>query len=377
MTERLWGVPPFVLGCGFALLGYLLSLAVGAEGLAGTGFYLEAAGLLLAVGLYASTSAIDLAETREHLRTVLLVVTVGVVFKAVFIAGVMLLFFRDPRYLVLGIAVAQIDPLSVAALQKSSLMSARAKSLLFAWASFDDPMTVLLTFYFSSLALSWSGEESGLPTAGGDGLGSFAAGISANLAFAVLAGALWWFLVHRRAADRKSTLPVWPFAVALLGFVFLAGHFYLMLGLALIGLFWRPAIGDLVDRLVFWCFLLSAFALGLLLVEGVDLLKGVVLGVAAFAGQAIVSLVMPGRGLSRGDRVFLAIGQQNGITAIILALTLRPDFEEAVAIIGPAILVVNLLHYVTNRWWTRRMVAVAGKPDMAGAGEEVPGRERT
>jgi hypothetical protein len=59
-----------------------------------------------------------------------------------------------------------------------------------------------------------------------------------------------------------------------------------------------------------------------------------------------------GRDLPRGDRVRLALGQQNGLTAIALALALQPYLPSAVGIIAIAILVVNIMHILSNGIWT-------------------------
>ncbi len=65
------------------------------------------------------------------------------------ISGILYYFHHDVKYLILGIVVAQIDPLSVASILRNPKMSIRVKSILAAWSSFDDPITVLLSLYFS------------------------------------------------------------------------------------------------------------------------------------------------------------------------------------------------------------------------------------
>src|SRR5262249_41483900 len=92
----------------YTQLAVVLPVSAGAE----TSWYAQLAVLLLAIGLFASTQSISLPEVREHLRLTLVAVTLGVVVKAALIAAVMVLIFRRPEYLVVGIAVAQIDPLS-------------------------------------------------------------------------------------------------------------------------------------------------------------------------------------------------------------------------------------------------------------------------
>ena len=89
------------------------------------------------------------------LSTVVQMVTVGVVLKTALIAGVMYLAADTPTAMVLGVVVAQIDPLSVGAMIGRSQMSGRAKAVLLSWASFDDPITALLTIYLLVFALGF------------------------------------------------------------------------------------------------------------------------------------------------------------------------------------------------------------------------------
>src|SRR5690554_186804 len=76
--------------------------------------YSVATALLLAVGLFGSTAGIDRAEAAAHKGIILSAITVGVFVKAALIGGALFLATRDPVFFVLGVAVAQIDPLSVA-----------------------------------------------------------------------------------------------------------------------------------------------------------------------------------------------------------------------------------------------------------------------
>ncbi|WP_219508378.1 hypothetical protein [Nonomuraea ceibae] len=81
------------------------------------------------------------------------------------------------------------------------------------------------------------------------------------------------------------------------------------------------------------------------------------LGLAAFAAQMLAALVLT-RGLAFADRVHLGLAQQNGITAVSLALAFERDFPGFVAIVAPAIVTVNLVHVAANRlsdaWQLRR-----------------------
>jgi len=78
----------------------------------------------------------------------------------------------------------------------------------------------------------------------------------------------------------------------------------------------------------------------------------VVLGIAAYVAQMLAGGFLS-RGRSRMDRLYLAFSQQNGLTAIVLALVLEPDFPGAVAVIAPAIVVTNVLYAVGSAVVTR------------------------
>ncbi|WP_051951703.1 cation:proton antiporter family protein [Actinacidiphila yeochonensis] len=377
--EALSGPLLLVVALTAVLAGFLVGHLVSTDRVVQAGWYLPASGLLLAAGLYGSTHEIDPRSVRADLRTALFVVTVGVLAKAAVIAAVMMLAFRKPEYLVLGITVAQIDPLSVAAMRDNSRMSQRAKSLLAVWAAFDDPMTVLLSLYFSAFAFHLAG-RTGKPALVPDGGGaaSFATGIGINLALCAGAVAAWWavrWAGERRAAARagRSAGAVRDGAdlaargraadiaavVIVLALLVIAAMTMLMLAVALTGLLVRVGrFRAWVDRAVTAAFLLAAAGLGVLLVGGVSPLKGVVLGVAAFGAQAVVALLTVPRmlpDLPRDDKVFLALGQQNGITAIILALALEPDFPGTVGVVGPAVLTVAVLYYAANGLAARRL----------------------
>ncbi|TMR15670.1 hypothetical protein ETD86_26755 [Nonomuraea turkmeniaca] len=83
--------------------------------------------------------------------------------------------------MILAVAVAQIDPLSVASVMADNRLSDRAKTILGAWSSFDDPVTVILAFY----AVSWVKPIQ-------DGLSaSYLTDLGLNALFAAVAYAVW------------------------------------------------------------------------------------------------------------------------------------------------------------------------------------------
>jgi hypothetical protein len=133
-------------------------------------------------------------------------------------------------------------------------------------------------------------------------------------------------------------------------------HHSLLLGFAVTGLFFRPQVLNRLGTAVTAAFYLAALGIGMVLVTGISPGPGLVLGGLAFGSQIIVALLLlwPPRGdRSRADIGYLALGQQNGITAVILALVLEVNIPGSVAVIAPAILVVNLLHLSSNASFER------------------------
>lgn len=315
-------------------------------------WYLLTVATLLAVGLFSSTFGISIADARRHFRLILRAVTIGVILKALIIGAVMSLILRSPLGFILGIIVAQIDPIATAAIMRRGRMSKPAQTIMRAWSSFDDPMTVILSLYVPVLIAAVTGAawEPIRGTMQAAGISGYAATMGLNLLFA--AGMfIFWQLLKRHS---KATNPFAIVLVAvglyslLVGAFSIAVYYFWMLGMAIIGLFMRPPIDKAINFTLHWALSLSAVLLGILLIDGIDVWRGVALGVATYSAQIIVGLLLT-RKLPSRDRWHIAFAQQNGITAIILALLFESYYPGTVAIVGPAVLVTNTLHAVANR----------------------------
>jgi len=288
---------------------------------------------LLAIGLYGSVYGIHLEELKNHRKIVLQAVTVGVLLKTLIIGLALYLVTHEAVAFLLGLTVAQIDPLSVANLLhgETSKLSPRAQTILSAWSSFDDPMTVLLSIY----ALFFF-----LPHDGSGGLfGSilpFFVGLAQNLLFVLVT-----YLIHKYLRDNKTA----QILLLLACFIF-AIIFQWMLGIAIIALFLRPRIKQL-SLIISTAFYAAVLLLGFLLVNGVYWVQGLALGVGAILAQIIIGLLLT-HNLPRNERLYLAFAQQNGITAMILALFFEKDLPTTVGIVAPAIIFINLGYYLFN-----------------------------
>jgi hypothetical protein len=181
------------------------------------------------------------------------------------------------------------------------------------------------------------------------GIGEYLKNTGFNLVFAGVAFLLWRFVKRYTKVRNYILLALTGAAVYALLFVSfsVAIYFFWMLGIAVIGLFMRPAIGPLLERMVQWALCMAALLLGVLLAGGVTVFAGISLGLLAYSSQILVGCILCRR-LPAKDRLHIALAQQNGITAIILALLFETYYPGTVAIVGPAILVVNTLHFAVN-----------------------------
>jgi hypothetical protein len=283
---------------------------------------------LLAIGLYGAVAGINIQEFHVHKSLIFRAVTFGVLLKSVIIGSILWFIFQTPYAFLFGVIVAQIDPLSVAHLleNKSSAFSASGRTILRAWSSFDDPMTVLLALYVF------------LPIVIGQNfsLDAYFGQLLANLFFAGILSML------AKPLHRNGTK-----LILLSACMIIAIPFKLMLGIALVGLFLRPTITSL-ERIVHICFLIAATILGTLVTfEISSLLTGIVLGVAAYAAQYLVTYIVAPK-LHGSDKQFLALAQFNGITSIILALIIAQFVLQTISVIAAAVVTINLLYYLCN-----------------------------
>lgn len=336
----------------FVAAGLVLANVFHVYGVQDARLYSLAIAALLAVGLYSSTYGISIKEARKHARLIITAVTVGVLVKSLLIGVLLALLLHNAFGFILGIIVAQIDPLSTAALlSKKSRLSKRAKTIIAAWSSFDDPVTVILSLYAPVLVSVFLGKDALAVGAAAHvgSLASYASDTAFNIVFAAAVFCLWQ-LVRRYTRTRRYVVLL---LVAVATYVLFAAamtvavYYFWMLGVAIIGLFMRPPIENFINNAVQWALSMAALLLGLLLVHGINLTVGLVLGVATFGSQIIVGFLLT-RTLSKQDRIHIALAQQNGITAIILALLFEPYFPGTIAIVAPAIITVNVLHQVSN-----------------------------
>jgi hypothetical protein len=214
--------------------------------------------------------------------------------------------------------------------------------VLAAWACFDDPVTVVLAFAAITVPrrlVDGQAVAVSLP-AWGAGYGADVL-LSCGLAICT-------FVVWRVVASRVERGRILIGRILLGVVVVTAIRRLLLLAVALVGTFLRPGIHRFVTHATAVSCGALALLLGMLLSAGVHLWGAVVLGIITFLSQVVVSIPITRR-LPPDDRRRLAIGQQNGVTAISLALLLESVQPGTVGLVAPAVIVVQVLHAVATR----------------------------
>ncbi len=343
-----------------AVLGISVASIFGWRGLEHSWLYMLIASSLLCVGLYFAVCGIDKDEAKEHWRVIAIAITLGVLLKYCIIAGCMLAITRDWRFAVLAMAVTQIDPLSVAAMSGKDRLNDRTRTVLNAWAATDDPMTTILTPVAMGVAGYIShGQATTVKTSWQDML----VDLLPLAAVLLLVGLTAWrqksgFTIAsslRKAHGHEATKNT-----AVTMSLVIGAPTRLFSLPAWVGWAYRPAWTaneKLVGRILAATLYSATFLLGILLADSHNFSGGILLGVVTFCSQGAATWCVLGAAarfsgqpsvFSLRDTCQLALGQQNGITAILLALVLEPTTQDAVATIALAIVTINVLNFTTN-----------------------------
>ncbi|MDA9129083.1 hypothetical protein N9J72_01235 [Candidatus Gracilibacteria bacterium] len=294
---------------------------------------------ILAIGLYGGVYGISIEEFKKNKKIVLSAVTLGVLLKSIIIGGLLFLVTGNYLSFIFGVVVAQIDPVSVSHLLKggkSKRLSTKGETVLRAWSSFDDPMTVLIALYFVLPILLGYTINSAITF-------NFTEYLFQILLNICLAGVVYgvYSLVKNLKIHKvfDLVLLVLSFAVSI--------YFGYMLAIAIIALFLRPNIESVLNNAISFSFYSASILLGILLINGISIATGLFLALFCIISQVICSFLLA-RNFSFQDKVYLALGQQNGITSIILAIIIFQYFPNIIGVIAPAIIVINILHYFLN-----------------------------
>lgn len=328
MSQRLLALALVILYFSGSLVGWIGDWSPNGQ----PGFHLVTS-ILLSIGLYLATTGVSRSWFRVDLRRVITAVLLGVAVKAAFVSLVSSLVVDLTVALSLGLVFSQVDPLATSSTLEARPISDRGRTLLQAWASFDDPTTtvlaVALIYFLRPSAVIYTPIERLVRQE--------VAWVWMSLVVVFALTLLLWLFQGRQIRDYQILLllPVSLALVALLEAYFVA---------AVLGILLRPSVVERnAERLVLAISAVSVLAVGTVAGGSERWLLGLALGLLAVLVHAIVSVPIS-RGYESYDRWSIAVGHQSGLTALVLTLAFEDRGIEVAAIAAPGILATLLLH---------------------------------
>lgn len=286
---------------------------------------------LLALGLYLSVLGIDRQMFSEDAARISAAVGVGVLAKAVAVFAVVRLFLPATEAAALALVFSQVDPLSTGVSLLDRAISARARSFLLSWASFDDPVTTILAV--GLLGVAGTAIGSALPT-------------------------LWAWIVQAALllvlGTLSKKLPAFASAMLAITVIGLAAYAGTFLATAVLGLVYRPVqVADRAEQIVAPLYLAAITLTGLAVTQVELWIQGVGVAAVAFATHFLISKQLTS-GFSSYERLKIGLGHQSGLTALVLVLTFETRGIDVLQIAAPGILASIVIHLVSNlalqRW---------------------------
>jgi len=317
----------------FILFGFLVGYFFDIPDIKNSSYITFISDFALAVGLYGSVYGIDVNTLKKNMEVVFLAITIGVILKIALIGGILWLYMDSPVAFLLAAIIAQIDPLSISALEKSKYLSKDGETILRAWSSFDDPITIIISLWLAMFIYVHGDSDFNIT------ISTAATTFYYNLFMAVVIYFLWRFL-------RPLNKIVTCISLLIISF-FLAIYFELFLGLAVIALFVRPPLYDKENIIIFITLLIVSLILGLLISNGINLIVGLILGILTIISQAVVSFFLTEK-MSFNDKVKLSFAHQSGITAISLSLYFIQYDSLLIQSISVAIITINFGYIISN-----------------------------
>ena len=211
-------------------------------------------------------------------------------------------------------------------------MSKTAQSVLRIWASFDDPMTVLIGFLVLLPLIS------GIQ--GGETFKNYIIGLLINILPAILVIIIKKIQKNPllRAIEAITNLCMLALAYFLQGFLLAA----------LTGLILRPYDEKKLSKIVRILFFIVVLLIGVdIAYTGINLRLGLLLAIVAFfLVQPIFALVFTKGTIT--DLINLMFAQQNGLTTLLMGLGFEAQGYHVLNTLLPAIIIINLMHILIN-----------------------------
>ncbi|MDJ0618832.1 MAG: hypothetical protein QNJ63_19175 [Calothrix sp. MO_192.B10] len=304
----------------------------------------------IAVGLYINIVSIDTTIFKSNLDSIFKVIFLGVPLKII-LPGFLLAYLSPsvaPIAYLCATVIAQIDPIAAAHSLDYSNISKKSETILRAWSSFDDPITVLFAFYIFRpiiLLVDFNFNE---------------------YLFRIVRDITTCFIVYfiykqiYRKYSKKLPIPIkykikfkiFLETITIIGIIIysiLSASFLLP---AAIGLFIRPFAAEKLTKINSAIFYFSVIILGLLSANlSLDWNSGLILAFSTFfLAQVLVTLLFLKDSTESKTRVMF--GHQNGMTAMLLTVAIEVSGSEKTAqllsVTLPAIICIAIFYFASN-----------------------------
>lgn len=305
--------------------------------------------IAIAIGLYINVASIEIDSFKKELKQITAVLVFGVPIKII-LPGLALAWLSPNNAKIAFLCstvIAQIDPIVAAQSFKNIKFKKRSETILRAWSSFDDPVTVLFAFYIF------------LPISQGSSF-NFIEYFFIHILIEVLFIGVIYFVYnkllqtwYKRFKDKIIT----NINKFIIGFVFvyslLASSF---LAPAAVGLFIRPFKPSSTNKVltVIACF--SAIMIGAFAANSIiNWQAGLILATSMLIAHAIATYFLIKE--SASSKLKLMFSHQNGMTAILLTIGLEVSgqgMSNLLSITLPAIILIAFSYLCSNYIIERR-----------------------
>ncbi len=305
--------------------------------------------IAIAIGLYINVASIEIASFKKELKQITAVLVFGVPIKII-LPGLALAWLSPNNVKIAFLCstvIAQIDPIIASQSFKNINLKKSSKTILKAWSSFDDPITVLFAFYIF------------LPISQGNKF-NFIEYFASHILIDILVIGGTCFVYnkllktwYKRFKDEIIT----NINKFIIGVVFiyslLASSF---LAPAALGLLIRPFKPSNMDKVIsaiacFSSIMIGAFAANSIL----DWQAGLILAVSMLVAHALATQYLIKE--SPRSKLKLMLSHQNGMTAILLTIGLEVSGQgmgNLLSITLPAIILIAFFYLFSNYIIERR-----------------------
>ncbi|BDA68450.1 hypothetical protein CAL7716_026160 [Calothrix sp. PCC 7716] len=310
--------------------------------------------IAIIIGLYINVLSIDTTLLKTCLGSVITVICIGVPVK-ILLSGFLLASFSPklaPIAYLCATVIAQIDPIAASKSLQTTKVSPKSETILRAWSSFDDPVTVLFAFYIFLPALIFQNSN----------ISQYVVKIATDILSCALAYCLYRLYIDNRRVSLlsdsvKTTIEV-TCLVAIMIYSLISGSFLLP---AFVGFFLRPFAPEKLEPVISVIFYFSVVVIGLLCTNiSLNWLSGGILAFSMFfIAQVLVAVLFLKD--SMANKLKVMFGHQNGMTAILLTVAIElSGFDKTgdlLAVTLPAIILIALFYFSTNFLLDRKVAA--------------------